>query len=71
MPVLQKKEFRAMKDLGIKLALDDFGTGYSSLSHLAALPVDMLKIDRSFIQDMTTNNSSSEIVSAVIGLAHE
>jgi len=65
-----KKEFRAMKDLGIKLALDDFGTGYSSLSHLAALPVDMLKIDRSFIQDMTTNNSSSEIVSAVIGLAH-
>lgn len=63
------KEFSLLKNLGIKLALDDFGTGYSSLSHLSQLPVDMLKIDRSFVFNIINNESSLEIVSAVIGLS--
>ncbi|MBP9115802.1 MAG: EAL domain-containing protein [Acidimicrobiia bacterium] len=63
-------EFTELKKLGIQIALDDFGTGYSSLSHLAQFPVDLLKIDQSFVANMITNKSSAEIVSAVIGLAH-
>ena len=68
-PLFAAEEFKRMKALGIKIALDDFGTGYSSLSHLALFPVDMLKIDRSFVTDIASENSSLEIVSAVIGLA--
>lgn len=68
-PLFAAEEFKRMKNLGIKIALDDFGTGYSSLSHLALFPVDVLKIDRSFVIDIASETSSSEIVSAVIGLA--
>ncbi len=63
---------RALKLLncaGVRIALDDFGTGYSSLSHLRDFPVDVVKIDRSFIQRMADNQEISAIVSAVIGLA--
>lgn len=59
-----------MKDMGIYLTIDDFGTGYSSLSYLKKLPVNKLKIDISFIREMTTDPNSALIVKAIIGLAH-
>jgi EAL domain-containing protein (putative c-di-GMP-specific phosphodiesterase class I) len=59
-----------LKKLGIKLALDDFGTGYSSLSHLRQLPIDIVKIDRSFIADIGTVHTGFVIAAAVTELAH-
>jgi len=59
-----------LKALGCRLALDDFGTGYSSLGHLQKLPFDELKIDRSFIDKMTSVRSSRKIVAAIVGLGH-
>ena len=58
-----------LKDMGLKLSVDDFGTGYSSLSYLRKLPVDELKIDKSFIDDVTTHSGSRAIVSTIIHLA--
>ncbi len=55
---------------GVLLSVDDFGTGYSSLSHLQKLPVDELKIDKSFVQDMDTNANDATIVLSMIELAH-
>jgi EAL domain-containing protein (putative c-di-GMP-specific phosphodiesterase class I)/FixJ family two-component response regulator len=60
---------QALRNLGIKLSLDDFGTGYSSLSYLKVFPIDILKIDKSFIDDIVSNQSSIEILSAIIALA--
>ncbi|WP_051749465.1 EAL domain-containing protein [Nevskia soli] len=55
---------------GLKISLDDFGTGYSSLSYLHRLPVDTLKLDRSFVLQLGMNAAGTEIVAAVVGLAH-
>ena len=60
---------RALRDAGVKIAMDDFGTGYSSLSYLARLPIDALKIDRSFISTITERQDAVEIVSAIISMA--
>lgn len=63
------KLFKRLKDIGIKISIDDFGTGYSSLNYLRRLPVDELKIDRSFIMDISQNDNSRAIVSTIVFLA--
>ena len=59
-----------LRALGVKLSIDDFGTGYSSLSYLHTLPIDHLKIDRSFISGLGTHGDQSELVGTIITLAH-
>jgi diguanylate cyclase (GGDEF)-like protein/PAS domain S-box-containing protein len=58
-----------LKRLGLRLALDDFGTGYSSLAYLQKLPIDVLKIDKTFVQDVSRNRGNSEIVRLILALA--
>ncbi|MBO9596529.1 MAG: EAL domain-containing protein [Cohnella sp.] len=64
-PILQK-----LMEMGIRFSLDDFGTGYSSLSYLRMFPIDRLKIDRTFIQEITTNEDDRTIVETIISMAH-
>jgi diguanylate cyclase (GGDEF)-like protein/PAS domain S-box-containing protein len=61
---------RRFKELGIELSLDDFGTGYSSLNYLRSFPVDCLKIDRSFITDVTTDPSAAAVATSIVAIAH-
>ena len=59
---------KALKDMGVTLAVDDFGTGYSSLSYLRRFPIDALKLDQSFVQEMTSDAKDAIIINAVINL---
>ena len=61
---------RTLRDMGLHISLDDFGTGYSSLSYLKEFPVNQLKIDQSFVRDVTTDPSDASIVASIITLAH-
>ncbi len=63
------EQMKDLKELGVKLSIDDFGTGYSSLSYIRELPIDLLKLDRSFICDLEKDEVSRQIVSSVIQIA--
>ncbi|MEA8545289.1 sensor domain-containing phosphodiesterase [Pseudomonas aeruginosa] len=65
-----RQQLERLKSLGLTLAMDDFGTGYSSLSYLKKFPIDVIKIDRSFIKDIPDSQDDMEITSAVIAMAH-
>src|SRR5438045_1669188 len=60
-----------LQSMGIRLSVDDFGTGYSSLTHLRELPIDEIKIDKSFVHGMATSDADAAIVRTVIDLAHD
>ncbi|GJD97635.1 putative bifunctional diguanylate cyclase/phosphodiesterase [Methylobacterium iners] len=64
-----RRVIASLKNQGVRIALDDFGSGCSSLSHLSQLPIDKIKIDRSFVKSITTHPQSATIVSAIIGLS--
>ena len=69
-PAASSSALRALKDVGVRIAVDDFGTGYSSLAYLRRFPVDLLKVDRAFVDGLGRDPEDSAIVAAVVSLAH-
>jgi len=69
-PEMTMEILAQMRALHLHLYIDDFGTGHSNLGQLRRLPIDAVKIDKSFINDVLTNNDDAEIVTAIINLAH-
>jgi EAL domain-containing protein (putative c-di-GMP-specific phosphodiesterase class I) len=69
-PARVRRTLEALRALGVQIAIDDFGTGYSSLSYLKDLPVDLIKIDRSFVSDLPGPGAGAAIVAATVELAH-
>jgi EAL domain-containing protein (putative c-di-GMP-specific phosphodiesterase class I) len=67
-PEETRKRLEEIRELGVRIALDDFGTGYSSLSYLHKLPLDKIKIDRSFLMDVTQNKRSLDLLKGIVDL---
>jgi EAL domain-containing protein (putative c-di-GMP-specific phosphodiesterase class I) len=63
-------QLKTLSHAGVRIALDDFGTGYASLSHLSQFPVDLLKIDQSFVRDLTKKGEAAAIAAAIVNLGH-
>lgn len=68
-PAVAERVLAGIKALGLRIALDDFGTGYSSLGYLHRFPIDILKIDRTFVRDIDSNSKSLDVVRAIVSLA--
>jgi EAL domain-containing protein (putative c-di-GMP-specific phosphodiesterase class I) len=69
-PQRAMRTLKAIRELGVHFAIDDFGTGYSSLAHLKKMPVSSIKIDKSFTQNMESDNDNAVIVRAIVDLGH-
>lgn len=67
----QRERLATLRDMNIKLSIDDFGTGYSSLGYLKKLPVDILKIDQSFVKELATSDNDKTLVATIIQMAHD
>src|SRR5581483_7373570 len=67
--VVVRERLCELKGLGVRIAIDDFGTGYSNLAYLQRFPVDILKIDRTFVTEMAKNQADAALASSIVGLA--
>ncbi|HKJ70830.1 MAG TPA: EAL domain-containing protein, partial [Gammaproteobacteria bacterium] len=70
-PERARRVLAELRELGVRIAIDDYGTGYSSLSYLRGLPVDVLKIDKSFVMDLAANPDNQAIVRSTVELGHD